>query len=168
MEFNIEGYPSSDFLDMVLRIKPTQVTLVPDKPNVLTSLEGWDTIKHKQFLVSIVNELKACGIRVAIFVNPDKKMVKGAADIFADRIELFTGLYANKLLTIESYVKCSQYAYNLGLEVNAGHDLDLNNLTFFVNNMIFLKEVSIGHALISESLLLGLQETIKRYKKILK
>tara|TARA_B100000902_G_C27230355_1_gene874459 strand:- start:629 stop:1333 length:705 start_codon:yes stop_codon:yes gene_type:complete len=167
VEFNIEGYPSRKFIDMVLKVHPTQVTLVPDPPNVLTSLAGWDTIQHKEFLYDIIKELQKSGIRTSIFVHPDIKMIQGSADINADRVELFTGLYANASSCIDSYIQCSQYASNLGLDVNAGHDLDLNNLTFFIKKMSFLKEVSIGHALISESLILGLEETIRRYKKIL-
>ena len=167
VEFNIEGYPSRAFIDMVLKVNPTQVTLVPDQPNVLTSLEGWNTIQQYEFLYDIVKELKKSGIRTSIFVHPDIKMVQGVADINADRVELFTGLYANTPSVIDSYIKCSQYASDLGLDVNAGHDLNLNNLTFFINKMNLLKEVSIGHALISESLILGLEETIRRYKKIL-
>ncbi len=168
VEFNIEGYPSNDFLDMVLKIKPDQVTLVPDKPNALTSLEGWDTIKDANILNESIKKLKGNGIRVSIFIHPIIDMVQGAAVINADRVELFTGIYANSKTTIDSYINSSNHAKKIGLGVNAGHDLDLNNLDFFNKKMPFLNEVSIGHALISESLFLGLEETIKRYKKILK
>tara|TARA_B100001250_G_scaffold147951_1_gene126733 strand:- start:720 stop:1424 length:705 start_codon:yes stop_codon:yes gene_type:complete len=167
VEFNIEGYPSKEFIDLVLKVKPHQVTLVPDKPNVLTSLEGWDTMQHKIMLTEFIKELRQNGIRVSVFIHPDIDMVEGSALINADRIELFTGLYAYDKNTLESYISCSKYADKIGLGVNAGHDLDLNNLPLFIKKMPFLNEVSIGHALISESLFLGLKETIDRYKKIL-
>ena len=166
VEFNIEGYPSKEFIDLVLKVKPDQVTLVPDKPNVLTSLEGWDTIKDKIMLTDTIEELREHGIRVSVFIHPNIDMVEGAAIINADRIELFTGIYADDKST-KSYINCSKYANKIGLGVNAGHDLDLNNLPLFIKKMPFLDEVSIGHALISESLFFGLQETINRYKKIL-
>ena len=168
VEFNIEGYPSKAFMNLVLKIKPDQITLVPDKPDVLTSLNGWDTLKNKIFLQEITDELKSQGIRVSIFIHPNITMLEGAAVLNTDRVELFTGLYAYQKNNIQEYIECSQYAYQLGLGVNAGHDLSLDNLTFFINNMPVLDEVSIGHALISESLFLGLEETIRRYKKILK
>jgi len=167
VEFNIEGYPSKEFMKLVLTIKPDQVTLVPDKPEVLTSLYGWETIENKFFLNKITEELKSQGIRVSIFIHPDIKMLEGAASVNADRVELFTGLYANNS-SIQKYINCSQHAKELGLGVNAGHDLSLDNLPFFIENMPILDEVSIGHALISESLFLGLEETISRYKNILK
>ena len=166
-EFNIEGYPSTEFMELVLKVRPQQVTLVPDKPGVLTSLEGWDIIRFELMLKDIVNELRQAGIRVSIFINPEIKMVKGAANINADHIELFTGIYAHSSSAIDAYVSCSQHAKDLGLGVNAGHDLNLKNLPFFVEKMPFLNEVSIGHALISESLFLGLKNTINQYKKIL-
>ena len=168
VEFNIEGYPSKAFMKLVLKIKPDQITLVPDKPDVLTSLNGWDTLKNKFFLQEITDELKSQGIRVSIFIHPNIKMLEGAAVLNTDRVELFTGLYAYQKNNIQEYIQCSEYAHQLGLGVNAGHDLSLDNLTFFVNNMPVLDEVSIGHALISESLFLGLEETIRRYKNILK
>ena len=167
VEFNIEGFPSKNFLKTVLKIKPDQVTLVPDGPNVLTSLEGWDTITHKKMLTNVVNDLKNSGIRTSIFIHPTLDMVKAVSEINADRIELFTGIYAAQHHTIDSYVACSEYAKDVGIGINAGHDLDLKNLPFFVKNMPFLDEVSIGHALISESLFLGLEQTVKMYKKIL-
>ena len=167
VEFNIEGYPSKEFMNLVLKIKPDQITLVPDKPEVLTSLHGWETIENKFFLKEITEELKSQGIRVSIFIHPDIKMLEGAASINADRVELFTGLYAHNN-NIQEYINCSQHARKIGLGVNAGHDLSLDNLPFFVENMPILDEVSIGHALISESLFLGLEETISRYKNILK
>ncbi len=167
VEFNIEGYPSKEFMNLVLKIKPDQITLVPDKPEVLTSLYGWDTVENKFFLKDITEELKSQGMRVSIFIHPDIKMLEGAAGVNADRVELFTGLYAHNN-SIQKYINCSQHAGKFGLGVNAGHDLSLDNLPFFVENMPILDEVSIGHALISESLFLGLEETISRYKNILK
>ena len=167
VEFNIEGFPSEKFLKKVTEIKPDQVTLVPDKPDTLTSLEGWDTIQNRDMLQKIIQDLHSSGIRVAIFIHPNLDMLKGAFEINADRIELFTGIYATNKQTIDSYIDCSEYAHSLGIGVNAGHDLDLNNLPFFISKMPYLDEVSIGHALISESLFLGLEKTIKMYKEIL-
>lgn len=167
VELNIEGFPSNRFMNMILKAKPDQVTLVPDKENVLTSLHGWDTIKEKVFLQNIIKELKKSGIRSSIFINPEMKMVEGAAVVNADRIELFTGIYANKQNMIANYVECSNQAHLMNIGINAGHDLNLENLSFFIKNMPFLDEVSIGHALISESLFLGLEKTINMYKTIL-
>ena len=167
VEFNIEGFPSDQFIDMVLRVKPNQVTLVPDSPNVLTSLEGWNILKNKELLKRVVKIFKDHKIRTSIFIDPDLSMVQGAASINSDRIELFTGIYADNPHTISSYIDCSSYANKIGLGVNAGHDLNLENLPFFIKEIPFLNEVSIGHALISESLFLGLEDTINRYKKIL-
>ena len=167
-EFNIEGYPSKEFVDMVLEVKPDQVTLVPDEPHVLTSLKGWDTIQNKKLLQGVVQKFKTHGIRVSIFIYPNIDMIKGALDVNADRIELFTGIYANSINTIEAYIESSKYANDIGLGVNAGHDLNLDNLLLFAKRMPFLNEVSIGHGLVSESLFLGLKETINQYKKILK
>ena len=167
VEFNIEGFPSDEFINMVLKIQPNQVTLVPDKENVLTSLEGWDTIKEKNLLKNIVKELRNNKIRTSIFIHPEINMLEGACEIESDRVELFTGLYAHSAETINSYVECSQYAKKNGIGLNAGHDLYLNNLSFFVKSMPFLEEVSIGHALISESLYFGLEKTINMYKKLL-
>ena len=166
-ELNIEGFPSEKFLKMVFKIKPDQVTLVPDSPDVLTSLNGWNVRKHRNMLKCVVSDLQKNNIRVSIFVHPELDVVKEVAEINADRIELFTGIYADENKTIDAYVECSEYAHNAGIGVNAGHDLDLNNLPFFISNMPFLDEVSIGHALISESLFLGLEKTIKLYKEIL-
>ena len=168
VEFNIEGYPSEEFIKMVLEVRPHQVTLVPDKPDALTSLEGWDTVKHKKQLDKYIQLFKEYNIRSSIFIHPDIAMVEGAAILDVDRIELFTGIYANDAITLEKYVQCSHYANERGLGVNAGHDLDLQNLTQFVHSMPFLDEVSIGHALISESLFLGLEKTIHSYNDILK
>tara|TARA_B100000427_G_scaffold197326_1_gene163970 strand:- start:655 stop:1359 length:705 start_codon:yes stop_codon:yes gene_type:complete len=167
VEFNIEGFPSQKFINMVLEVRPTQVTLVPDKENVLTSLEGWNTIKEKNILENVIQEFKQYKIRTSIFIHPDIAMVEGAQAVNADRVELFTGIYAQKNKTINAYIECSEYANKIGLGVNAGHDLDLNNLSFFKKKMPFLDEVSIGHALISESLFLGLENTIDMYKRLL-
>ena len=167
VEFNIEGFPSDKFLKMIFDIKPDQVTLVPDSPDVLTSLNGWDVIKYSKKLKPIIRDLQAHDIRVSLFIHPELDMVKKAAELNSDRIELFTGLYAHDAQTLESYIKCSECAKTCGLGINAGHDLNLDNLSLFVHNMPFLDEVSIGHALISESLFLGLENTISKYKKIL-
>ena len=158
---------SKKFIEMVLEVKPDQVTLVPDKENVLTSLEGWDTLKEKNILKSVIRELKEHHIRTSIFVNPEIQMVEGAKSVNADRIELFTGLYAHDNNTISKYIDCSKCAKSIDLGINAGHDLDLKNLLFFRKKIPFLDEVSIGHALISESLFLGLENTINMYKRIL-
>ena len=167
VEFNIEGFPSDRFMSMVLEVKPHQVTLVPDKEDVLTSLNGWDTIKHKIFLKDIIKDLQNSGIRSSVFIHPEIEMVEGASFVNADRIELFTGLYADSKNAIANYVECSKQANLMSMGVNAGHDLDSENLDFFIKNMPFLDEVSIGHGLISESLFLGLQNTINVYKNIL-
>lgn len=169
-EFNIEGYPDKRYMDLVLKVKPEQATLVPDGPDVLTSNAGWDTIKHQKFLKEIIEELKRNDIRTSTFVDPDEKMAAAAADSGTDRIELYTESYArnflkNKNLAIEAYIKAAKAASENGLEINAGHDLDLDNLKFFAENISGLKEVSIGHALISDALYLGLENTINMYKR---
>ena len=157
---------------MVCKVKPEQVTLVPDKHDAITSNSGWDTINNFDFLNDVVNEFQLNSIRVSIFVDPDYKMVEGAKKINADRVELFTGPSAKQYLldknnAINKYVKCAEAANKIGIELNAGHDLNQENLEFFKNNIANLKEVSIGHALISESIYFGLQSTIKSYLKIL-
>ena len=172
-EFNIEGYPSNDFLKMVLNIKPDQVTLVPDPPNVLTSNQGWDTVKNQIFLSSIIKTLQTEGIRTSIFIEANKEMIKAAKETNTDRIELYTELYSknypfNKDASIEPYIQAAQYAQDLNLGVNAGHDLDLNNLNFFHKSISNLMEVSIGHALVCDALYMGLEQTIKSYKRLLK
>ena len=172
-EFNIEGYPSNDFLKMVLNIKPDQVTLVPDPPNVLTSNQGWDTVKNQIFLSSIIKTLQTEGIRTSIFIEANKEMIKAAKETNTDRIELYTELYSknypfNKDASIEPYIQAAQYAQDLNLGVNAGHDLDLNNLNFFQKSISNLMEVSIGHALVCDALYMGLEQTIKSYKRLLK
>ena len=153
-ELNIEGNPNKKFIDLVNEIKPEQVTLVPDSEDVITSNAGWDTINNFSFLNDIVKEFKSNSIRVSIFIDPDIDMLEGAKKIDADRVELFTGPYAkeynnDKLKAIEKYIQCSQVANEINLELNAGHDLNQNNLDFFIQSTKNIKEVSIGHALIS-------------------
>ena len=172
-ELNIEGNPNKKFIDLVNEIKPEQVTLVPDSEDVITSNAGWDTINNFSFLNDIVKEFKSNSIRVSIFIDPDIDMLDGAKKIDADRVELFTGPCAkeynkDKLKAIEKYIQCSQVANEINLELNAGHDLNQNNLDFFIQSTKNIKEVSIGHALISESLYKGLHSTIKSYLDILK
>lgn len=167
-EFNIEGYPDDRYMNLVCSVHPTQATLVPDTPAQLTSNSGWDCIKNRDFLSKIVKKLKAEGIRVSIFVNTDLDNIKAAAEIGADRIELYTEPYAvgystDREAAIAPYLKASEYAHKLGLGINAGHDLSLENLEYFSEKMPYLDEVSIGHALICDALYLGLEETIKRY-----
>ncbi len=167
-EFNIEGYPSDRFLELVLRVKPTQVTLVPDAPDALTSNAGWDTISHEAELRDIVLRLNDAGIRTSIFVDPDIKMVEAAARIGADRVELYTEPYAsayatNREAAVAPYVLAAQAARRLGLSVNAGHDLSLVNLGYFLDQIPFVKEVSIGHQLICDALYLGLEKTVSEY-----
>ena len=171
-EFNIEGNcEEQKFIDLVMETKPDQVTLVPDTLGQLTSDHGWDTIKHKDYLIEKINTFKAAGIRVSIFVDPDIKMVEGAAATGTDRIELYTEGYAkqyaigNKQMAIESYVEAAKKARELGLGLNAGHDLDLNNLKFFKQNIPWLDEVSIGHALICDAIYLGFENAIQLYKR---
>lgn len=171
-ELNIEGNPSKKFINMVCEVKPDQVTLVPDESDAITSNSGWDTVKNFNFLKDVVEEFKSNSIRVSIFIDPDSKMLEGAKKINADRVELFTGPYAKQYINdksnaINRYIDCSEIANKIGMELNAGHDLNQHNLKFFKNNIINLKEVSIGHALISESLYFGLESTIKSYLKIL-
>ena len=172
-EFNIEGYPSEAFIDMVLKVKPAQVTLVPDAPNVLTSNSGWDVEANLEFLTQIVDRLKEAGIHTSIFVGTDEKNIQLAARTGADRVELYTGPFAEMYpkdpeTAVAPYVAASNAAHKVGLGVNAGHDLSLENLAFFSKKMPYLNEVSIGHALISDALYLGLEETIKQYKNCLK
>ena len=172
-EFNIEGYPSEAFIDMVLKVKPAQVTLVPDAPNVLTSNSGWDVEANLEFLTQIVDRLKEAGIRTSTFVGRDEKNIQLAARTGADRVELYTGPFAEMYpkdpeAAVAPYVAASNAAHKVGLGVNAGHDLSLENLAFFSKKMPYLNEVSIGHALISDALYLGLEETIKQYKNCLK
>lgn len=171
-EFNIEGYPSPEFMDMVLKVKPEQVTLVPDAPDAITSNAGWDVEANLEFLTGIVDRLRDAGIRSSIFVGTDVENIKLAAKAGADRVELFTKPYADMYPTnpeeaVAPFVVASKAAHNAGLGVNAGHDLSLENLKFFHERLPYLNEVSIGHALICDALYLGLEETIKRYKACL-
>ena len=171
-EYNIEGYPTDDFIDMVLNVQPNQVTLVPDSPDVITSSSGWDTIKFQSYLKNIISKLKNSGIRTSIFVDPIIDIVQGAKECGGDRIELYTEDYANnynlnKDKAIEPYVIAAKKANEMGIGINAGHDLNLNNLNFFANNIPNLLEVSIGHALISDAIYLGLENTIQMYKRLL-
>jgi len=167
-EFNIEGNPIKKFLELVLEIKPTQVTLVPDAVDAITSNSGWDTISHQDFLTDVIAEFKRNEIRTSIFMDPDLLLIEAAAKIGADRIELYTEEFAiqykkGNQKAIQPYVESAKLATDLGLGVNAGHDLSLNNIQFFAQNIPNLLEVSIGHALIAESLYLGLQNVINMY-----
>ena len=173
-EFNIEGNPKEQkFVDLVLEIKPTQVTLVPDALNQITSNHGWNTLENKQYLTDIISVFKSAGIRVSIFVDPVIEMIAGAAETGTDRIELYTEAYAhryheNKEAAIAPYIAAAKKAKELILGLNAGHDLDLHNLQYFKKNIPGLQEVSIGHALICDSLYLGYENTIQLYKRQLK
>lgn len=172
-EFNIEGYPSREFIELVLQVKPAQVTLVPDAPDQITSNQGWDTVAHQQFLTEVVGVFNDAGIRTSIFVAPDVKMVEYAAKTGADRVELYTEPYAasyatNREEAVSPYVVAAEAARKAGLGLNAGHDLSLENLAYFAECVPHLDEVSIGHALICDALYLGIAETIKRYKQCLK
>ncbi|UUC46741.1 pyridoxine 5'-phosphate synthase [Flavobacterium cerinum] len=172
-EYNIEGNPVKKFMDLVLETKPTQVTLVPDADDALTSNAGWDTIKHKDFLKEVIAEFKRNGIRTSIFVDPVLEMVAGAKETGTDRIELYTEEFAHQyglgnLKGIEPYAAAAAMATELELGVNAGHDLSLDNIKFFKENIPGLLEVSIGHALISESIYLGLENVVNMYLQRLK
>lgn len=172
-EYNIEGNPIPKFMDMVLKIKPTQVTLVPDAIDNITSDAGWDTIKHKDFLVEVISEFKRNDIRTSIFVDPDLKQIEGAKATGTDRIELYTEAFAHQYDlgnkdAIKPYTACAELANKLGLGINAGHDLSLDNIQFFQENIPGLLEVSIGHALISESLYLGIENVVNMYLNRLK
>ena len=169
-EFNIEGYPSQQFIDLVLSVKPAQVTLVPDPPDAITSNAGWDTVKHTSFLREIIDTLNVAGIRTSIFVNPDVNIIEHAVKTNCKRIELYTEDYANQYVinpekAIAPYLSAAKRAGEIGLEVNAGHDLNLVNLHYFNKMIPNLAEVSIGHALICDALYYGLQNTIQMYLK---
>jgi pyridoxine 5-phosphate synthase len=171
-EFNIEGYPSEKFLDLIKEIRPDQVTLVPDPPEALTSSEGWDTRKNKNFLVEIIKRLKGYGCRTSIFINTDTNMIRYAAETGTDRIELYTEPYASGYNSdpekaIAPFIEAANAANDAGLGINAGHDLNMENLNYFAHNIPGLLEVSIGHALISDSLYLGLENAIQMYKRLL-
>jgi pyridoxine 5-phosphate synthase len=172
-EFNIEGYPNEKFMEIVLDVKPTQATLVPDPPGVLTSNAGWNTIEHAAFLKGIISQLKKAGIRTSIFIETDEKMIRGAKETGADRIELYTESYAvefpkDKKKAIAPFVKAAELANEVELGINAGHDLNLENLTYFKQNIPNLLEVSIGHAFISDALYLGMSNAVKMYKNCLR
>lgn len=172
-EFNIEGNPQHNFIDLVLETKPDQVTLVPDAIGAITSNAGWDTIKHQNYLIDVIAEFKSHGIRTSIFVDPVVAMVEGAKATGTDRIELYTENFAHQYglgnkSAIEPYVKAAEKANQLGLGINAGHDLSLDNIQFFKQNIPGLLEVSIGHALISEAIYLGLENVVNMYLNKLK
>lgn len=172
-EFNIEGYPGDKFTELVLQVRPTQVTLVPDAPDQLTSNHGWDTKKNLSFLTDIVARFSQAGIRTSLFVDPVPEMLEYAAKAGADRVELYTGPYAEEYAdgrekAIAPFVEAAKVARSLGLGLNGGHDLSLENLAYFHEQIPWLDEVSIGHALICDALYLGLHETIQRYLACLK
>jgi pyridoxine 5-phosphate synthase len=169
-EFNIEGYPSESFMNLVLSVGPDQVTLVPDPPGAITSSAGWDAIKNLEFLKKIIQKFRQQGIRTSVFIDTNIKNIKSAALTGTDRVELYTEPYARLYPSghenaIESFVKAAEAARECGLDINAGHDLNLENLKYFRKNIPWLKEVSIGHALISDALYLGLENTIRMYKR---
>lgn len=172
-ELNIEGNPIDSFTDLVLEVMPTQVTLVPDAPDAITSNAGWDTIRNREFLTAKIQQFKEKGIRVSVFVDPVPEMVRGAKECGADRVELYTEAYARDYHTdreaaIAPYVAAAEEARKCGLGLNAGHDLNLDNLEYFAQRIPWTDEVSIGHALISDALYLGLEETVRRYLAQLK
>lgn len=172
-EFNIEGYPSPEFMELVLKVRPEQVTLVPDSPTDLTSHGGWDVEANMQFLTDIVDRLREAGIRSSIFVEADVDVVRAAARTGADRIELYTKPYADRYSenpeeAVRPFVAASDAAHRCGLGVNAGHDLNLDNLHYFYQQLPYLNEVSIGHAIISDALYYGIEETIRLYRQCLK
>lgn len=171
-ELNIEGYPDESFLQLIQEVRPEQVTLVPDSPEVLTSHQGWDTLRHADFLNSVIHRIRAWECRVSLFVGTDLDLIKGASLVGADRIELYTGPYAEAYLNdrekaILPYMRAAEQAQEWGLGINAGHDLDLNNLSYFAQNVPGLAEVSIGHALICDALYHGLRHTIQMYRDAL-
>nr|WP_319400055.1 pyridoxine 5'-phosphate synthase [uncultured Carboxylicivirga sp.] len=171
-EFNIEGYPSKEFIDLVLKVKPHQVTLVPDPPEALTSNAGWDTVNNMEFLQDIIGRFSEAGVRTSIFIDTDLENINNAVKTGTDRIELYTEPYAtnypkNKEAAIAPFVEAANLANKIGLKINAGHDLSLENLQYFNEKIPFLKEVSIGHALICDALYYGLERTIHMYKELL-
>lgn len=172
-EFNIEGNPIKKFMDLVLDVVPEQVTLVPDAEDAITSNAGWDTLKHRDYLKEVIGEFRSKGIRTSIFVDPEPRMVEAAVAVGTDRIELYTEDYARQYLKgnkegVRPYVECAEIANKSGLGINAGHDLSLENIRFFKSQIPGLLEVSIGHALIAESLYMGLEQVIQKYLKLLK
>lgn len=172
VEYNIEGYPADEFLRMVEEVKPAQCTLVPDPPDVITSNAGWDTLRHRSQLEEVIQRLHAAGVRTSLFVEPVPRMVEGAAAVGTDRIELYTEAYARNYAgdrerALRPYVEAAKLAGELGLGLNAGHDLNLDNLAYLHQNLPGLLEVSIGHAIVCDALYLGLRETIRRYQACL-
>jgi pyridoxine 5-phosphate synthase len=172
-EFNIEGYPSEEFLQMVSEVKPHQVTMVPDPPDALTSNQGWNTMKQKEFLKKVIKQLQQLNIRTSLFIEADNEMIKHAKDTGTNRVELYTEPYAsgysnNREQAIKPFIKAAKTAKDLGVGLNAGHDLNLDNLNYFYKNIPDLLEVSIGHALISDALYYGLENTIQLYLRQLK
>lgn len=171
-ELNIEGYPNQKFLKMIKEVRPHQVTLVPDLPGALTSDSGWDTIANASFLRDVIYEIKQSGARVSLFIDPIEQYIEGAADVQADRIEYYTGPYAKIFITnpnraINKYAQTAKFVEQLGLKVNAGHDLNLKNLKHFKDNIPNLAEVSIGHAIVCDALYYGLENTIQMYRRCL-
>lgn len=171
-EFNIEGYPDERFIDLVLKVRPAQATLVPDTPTQITSNAGWDTAANQAFLAEILDRLKEAGVRTSVFVDPSPQMVEYAAKAGADRVELYTEPYAtlypkDREAAVRPFVEAATVARSLGMGLNAGHDLSLENLNYLYQNIPWLDEVSIGHALIADALYLGLKQTIVEYKKCL-
>jgi pyridoxine 5-phosphate synthase len=169
-EFNIEGYPSKEFISLVLSVKPDQVTLVPDPRDAITSNAGWDTLKNRIFLTEIVSEFIKAGIRTSLFVDTNPVNIENAALTLTDRVELYTEPYAsgfneNAIEAVEPFIKAAEISRKAGLGINAGHDLNLENLRYFHQNIPWIEEVSIGHALISDALYLGLENTIQMYKR---
>ena len=167
-EFNIEGYPDERYLELIRTAKPAQATLVPDKPDAITSNAGWDTISHQAFLKEVVEEIQKNGVRVSIFVDADTRLIEGAKKTGADRIELYTepyaaGYHANREQVVKPYIAAGDLAHELELGINAGHDLDLKNLSYLKQSLPYLDEVSIGHALVCDALYLGLENTIQLY-----
>jgi len=172
-EFNIEGYPSEDFLELIARVKPAQATLVPDPPDVLTSNAGWDTITHKAFLKEVIARIHSSGVRVSVFIDADENIIEHAADTGTDRVELYTESYASLFpkdaaKAVAPFVKAAQAAQRVHLGLNAGHDLNLQNLKYFKDEVPGLLEVSIGHALVCDALYFGLENTIQMYRRQLK
>ena len=169
-EFNIEGYPDDRYLELVEKVRPAQATLVPDPPHVLTSNAGWDTVKNQKQLQDVIAQIKHWGVRCSIFVNPEVGMIEGAKDTGTDRVELYTEMYARRYQAdpqeaIKDYLKASEKAKEIGIGLNAGHDLDINNLKYLISNITYIEEVSIGHALICDALYYGLENTIQMYLK---
>jgi len=172
-EFNIEGYPSKDFMKLIEDIRPAQATLVPDAPDVITSNAGWNTIQNKNFLADSIAQLKSYGVRTSVFIDADEKMIEHAEDTGTDRIELYTEDYAkhyrhNREHAIAPFIKAAKKANEMQLGINAGHDLNLDNLRYFAEQIPNLLEVSIGHAIISDALYLGLENTVQMYLRCLK